>query len=534
MKNATIAILFLFILTARAIAQPVPTNDFPFKITVDEYIDKYWQIAVEEMYRSRIPASITLAQGIIESGNGNSRLALVGNNHFGIKCKKDWKGDTLRHDDDAPQECFRKYNSAHESYKDHSDFLKKGARYAFLFDLDIHDYKGWAHGLKKAGYATNPRYAEILIGVIERNNLHRFDHMKPGEKQMEQIAEQKKETIQQEQQKGFMINGVQAMVVAPGESYASIALANDMRVWQVYKYNDLAKDAQIKTGDTLYLKPKNYKGAVAEHIVFGNETMHIISQRYAIKLSRLLSLNRMQEGQEPEKGETIFLRSKRKTTPKLKQTNTTESEILVDNKVYDNAQKNIETTGPSLPKDPYDLEARGIKDPMAFIHEVQAGETLFGIAKRYNIQVDGLKDLNKLSSDIIKVGDRLVVNPNQPRLNKNEESIVPGYHIVVQGETLYSIAKLYGTTVDLIKAINELTSDTINIGDELVIIPRHGEKPGEQKVTDEADEAVYYIVREKETIYAISRKFGTTESELRKMNNLLDNTILVGQKLRVR
>lgn len=521
-------------LCTRAIAQPVPTNDFPFKITVDQYIEQYWQIAVEEMHRSRIPASITLAQGIIESGNGNSRLAMVGNNHFGIKCRKEWKGDTIRHDDDAPQECFRKYNSALESYKDHSDFLKKGARYAFLFDLDMHDYKGWAHGLKKAGYATNPRYAEILIGVIERNNLHRFDHMKPGEKQIEQIAEEKKDIILQEQQKGLVINGVQAMVVAPGESYASIALANDMRVWQIYKYNDLTKDAQIKTGDTLYLKPKNYKGAVAEHVVAGNETMHTISQRYAIKLSRLLSLNRMQEGQEPERGETILLRSKRKSPPRLKPTKVNENELLIDNKVYDDAQKNIETTGPALPKDPYDVEARGIKDPMAFIHEVQAGETLFGIAKRYNLQVDGLKELNNLKSDVIKVGDQLVVNPNQPRLNKNEESIVPGYHIVVQGETLYSIAKLYGTTVDLIKAINELTSDTISIGEELVIIPRHGEKPGEQKVTDEAEEAVYYIVREKETVYSISRKFGMTESELRKLNNLLDNTILVGQKLRVR
>jgi peptidoglycan endopeptidase LytF len=132
------------------------------------------------------------------------------------------------------------------------------------------------------------------------------------------------------------------------------------------------------------------------------------------------------------------------------------------------------------------------------------------------------------------MGDLLVINPNQPPLNKSEEAIVPGYHTVMQGETLYSIAKLYGTQVDLLKALNELDSDTIKVGDELVIIPRHNETPGEQKVTDDKNGPVYYIVREGETVYAISRKFGIDQSELRKLNNLMDNTLYVGQKLRVR
>jgi len=528
-----IGIVF-FWFTKLLLAQPVPTKDFPFKMTVEQYIDKYAQIAVEEMHRSRIPASITLAQGIIESGNGNSRLALIANNHFGIKCKKDWSGESIQEDDDAPQECFRKYNSPIESYRDHSEFLKKGSRYAFLFDLEPNDYKAWAHGLKKAGYATNPRYAEILISTIEKNNLHRFDLIKPGDTEKKEIAEEKKE--QKEKEKNILINDIPAIIVAIGESYTSISIANDMRVWQIYKYNDLQKNAVIKEGDTIYLKPKNYKSKTEFHLVGNKETMHIISQRYAIKLSRLLALNKMKEGEEPAYGEEIYLRKKRTTPPKLQPSlQPLPSDTLFDNKIYDDPKKNIETSTPVIPYNPYDVEAHGVKEPMAFMHEVQAGETLFAISKRYNVQLEGIRELNKLNGDKINMGDLLVINPNQPPLNKSEEAIVPGYHTVMQGETLYSIARLYGTTVDLLKALNELESDTIRVGEELVIIPRHNEKPGEQKVTDDEENGpIYYIVREGETVYAISRKFGIDQSELRNLNNLMDNTLYVGQKLRVR
>lgn len=534
MKFTTPVFCIAFLILAKLlVAQPVPTKEFPFKMTVEQYIEKYAQIAVEEMHRSRIPASITLAQGIIESGNGNSRLALVANNHFGIKCKKDWTGESIKEDDDAPQECFRKYNSPIESYRDHSEFLKNGNRYAFLFDLDQTDYKAWAHGLKKAGYATNPRYAEILINTIEKNNLQRFDLMKPGETEKKEIADEKKEELQRE--KNLIINDIPAIVVAKGESYASISIANDMRVWQIYKYNDLQKNAVIKEGDTIYLKPKNYKSKTEIHIVGNKETMHIISQRYAIKLSRLLAMNKMKEAEEPANGEEIYLRKKRTTPPKLQPLQQPlPSDTLFDNKIYDDPKKNIETSTPFIPYNPYDVEAHGVKEPMAFMHQVQAGETLFAIAKRYNVQLEGIKELNKLNGDKINVGDLLIINPNQPTLNKSEEAVVPGYHTVTQGETLYSIARLYGTTVDLLKALNELESDTIRVGEELVIIPRHNEKPGEQKVTDDENGPVYYIVREGETVYAISRKFGIEQSELRKLNNLIDNSLYVGQRIRVR
>lgn len=513
-------------------AQPVPTAEFPFKMSVEEYVGKYAPIAVEEMQRSRIPASITLAQGLIESGNGNSRLALIANNHFGIKCRKDWTGESITHDDDAPQECFRKYPTPLDSYRDHSQFLRSGTRYAFLFDLEITDYKAWAHGLKRAGYATNPKYAEILINTIERNNLQRFDGMKPAEPVVKKIEEEKREELKQE--KNISVNGVPAIVVAPGESFTSIALANDMRVWQLYKYNDLNKDAVLKPGDTLYTKPKNYKALADSCMVGSDDNMFVISQRYAIKLSRLLALNRMKSGEEPQVGESVHLRTKRVSPPTLRKQPLAIKDTLYDNEVYADPVKNIETARPVIPDDPYDVSMHGVKEPMAFFHIVQQGETLFSIAKRYNVQIEGIKELNKLITDAIKPGDKLIINPNQPVQNVNEESVIPGYHTVIQGETLYSIAKLYHTTVELLRTVNDLANDTIRIGDELIVLPRHGEKPGEQKVTDDVEGPVYYEVRQGETLFSISRKFSTDVDTLRKLNNLIDNTVLTGQMLRVR
>ncbi len=515
-------------------AQPVPTTEFPFKMTVEQYVEKYAPLAVDEMHRSRIPASITLAQGLLESGNGNSRLAMVANNHFGIKCKAEWKGETLNEDDDAPQECFRKYPTSLDSYRDHSDFLMKGQRYAFLFDLEPTDYKSWAMGLRKAGYATNPKYGEILIATIEKNNLQRFDQMKPTAVEVKEIAEEKKEMVQQQQ--NLVVNKIPATIVKPGESYASIALAYDMRVWQLYKYNDLYKTDYIHAGDTLYLKPKNYKGQVATHTVEGYETMHVISQRYAVKLSRLLKYNRMKEGQEPEKGQVINLQSKRADSVVLRVVPMPAMRVdtVIDNHIYEDPKKNVETSQPGIPNNEYDLELHGVKEDLAFFHTVQPGETLFAIAKKYNVQVDGIKALNNLHTDDIKAGVRLIINPNQPAIQPNEESVIPGYHQVRQGETLYSIARLYNLSLAELKALNELESDTIKVGEELIVVPLNGEKAKEEIANDNPDEPVYHLVKEKDTLYSLSRKYGVTPEQIRRLNGIIDNTIPVGAKLRIR
>jgi LysM repeat protein len=520
--------------TEFATAQPVPTTEFPFKMTVEQYVEKYAPIAVDEMFRSRIPASITLAQGLLESGNGNSRLALVANNHFGIKCKADWKGETLNEDDDAPQECFRKYPTPLDSYRDHSEFLMKGQRYAFLFDLEPNDYKSWAMGLRKAGYATNPKYGEILIATIEKNNLQRFDVVKPNAVEVKEIAEEKKEIVQQQQ--NLVINKIPATIAKDGESYATIASAYDMRVWQIYKYNDLYKTDYIHAGDTLYLKPKNYKGLVATHTVEGYENMHMISQRYAVKLSRLLKYNRMKEGQEPAQGQQIYLQAKRPDSVVLRNVPMPAMRVdtVIDNHIYEDPKKNVETSKPVMPNNAFDLESHGVKEDLAFFHTVQPGETLFSIAKKYNVQVDGIKALNNLHGDDIQVGSRLIINPNQPAIQPNEESVIPGYHQVRQGETLYSIARLYNISLAELKALNEMESDTIKVGEELIVVPLNGEKANEEIANDNPNEPVYHLVKEKETLYSLSRKYGVTPEQIRRLNGIIDNTIPVGAKLRIR
>lgn len=532
-KIVIIIIAYGLLGTPQGFAQPVPTTAFPFKMTVDQYVEKYSPIAVEEMHRSRIPASITLAQGLLESGNGNSRLALVANNHFGIKCKKDWTGESIREDDDEAQECFRKYPAPIDSYKDHSDFLMKNQRYAFLFDLDPTDYRGWAEGLKKAGYATNPNYPKLLMNLIERHNLQRFDGVKPTLRETEEIKQEQK--VQLAQHRAISVNGIPGLVAKGDDSYASIALENGMRVWQIYKYNDLKKDAEIKAGDTIYIKPKNYRGSVEFYTVTPGDNMHAVSQRFGIKLSKLYSRNRMKEGQEPETGEKLYLTGTRPSAPALRKASVEQVDSTYNTVIYDDPKKNVETTRPLLPEDEFKVNIPDNKNDMAFFHTVQQGETLFAIAKKYNVTVEGIKELNSLRSNDIAPGTRLIINPNQPPISEKEEAVVPGYHIVKQGETLYSIARRYGTTVLELRALNELTSDTLEVGYELVIVPLNGEKLQEETAPDlSSSEPVYHVVKEKETLYSISRKYNVPVADLRKQNNLMDNTISVGQKLRIR
>ena len=267
----------------------------------ESYIKQYRDLAVEEMKKYRIPASITLAQGLLESGAGQSTLARKSNNHFGIKCGSDWRGKTVSHDDDERGECFRAYKHPKQSYEDHSKFLANRPRYASLFKLDITDYKGWARGLKKAGYATNPRYAEQLIGIIELYDLHKYDK-KGGLKWM-------KENPNPHQT--YIANGLVYIVVRAGDSWKSISKELDISQKKLRKYNDLYKGYALQVGDILYLEKKNRK-AGKEHIVHvlrAGESMYSISQKYGIRLKNLYKLNKMDEDDPaPEVGTILRLR----------------------------------------------------------------------------------------------------------------------------------------------------------------------------------------------------------------------------------
>lgn len=285
----------------------------------EEYIRKYQLLAIEEMGRSGIPASIKMAQAILESGNGNSELALKSNNHFGIKCKTGWKGQKVYYDDDERGECFRKYKSVHESYIDHTNFLMTSPRYAFLFKLPPDDYKSWAKGLKQAGYATARHYDQTLIKLIEDNKLHRLDY----KQSFQPLAAQNvplnkgmsdKVTINPYNLRQVIkVNNLEAVIAAQGDTYEILAQSLGLEAWEMYKFNDRQAGYVPQPHEVIYIESKNKKAKRKNqfHTVNNGETMHYISQMYGVKLKPLYRRNRMQQGQQPAPGEVIYLRNKR-------------------------------------------------------------------------------------------------------------------------------------------------------------------------------------------------------------------------------
>ena len=324
--------------------------------TEDQYIQKFAPYAVEEMEKYQIPASITLAQGLLETGGGQSRLAQQGNNHFGIKCKEDWSGKTMSHTDDAPNECFRVYNDPKESYEDHSKFLRFRKYYQNLFNLDPKDYRAWAHGLKKAGYATNPRYAYILIDKIEKYRLYEFDNTNTKEALytvlklypelrndrifMAQVDQSKvkaepvtvkvpyQQTSYAQQQKkveqiksdaellqNILVknhpNGGRKFIVVPADTdVAFVADKYGIRESRLMKWNELS-EKKLRRNDILFLESKASTGNTETYRIQVGETMHDVAQKFGMKLSNLYSKNRMSYGEQPKVGQVIYLKKKK-------------------------------------------------------------------------------------------------------------------------------------------------------------------------------------------------------------------------------
>jgi len=321
-----------------------------------DYLNRYSALAISEMKRTGIPASITLAQGMVESNYGRSTLARKGNNHFGIKCHSDWKGGRIYHDDNRRGECFRSYRSDTESYRDHSDFLMKGSRYRDLFKLASDDYKGWAHGLKKAGYATDPNYPSMLIRKIEEYGLYRYDTgvsvaaQPPPQVSLSQpgppavvapgpAARPAKETADSSLKAGAVTrpeaevkpqpqaeepikvislsnsrikenNSVEYIVVEEGETFESIAEEFNLLSWEINRYNDLPPGTSVRPGQIIYLQPKRNRaaGGYSIHVVQAGDTMRSISQKYAVRLTALYKMNLMDEGTECVPGQKVRIR----------------------------------------------------------------------------------------------------------------------------------------------------------------------------------------------------------------------------------
>ena len=290
----TFVILFPFV----AVAVQAQTNAY------EEYINKYSDMAVEQMKQYRIPASITLAQGLLESGAGRSTLCRKANNHFGIKCGPGWKGPYFVQDDDYANEHFRAYKNARESYIDHSKFLQK-PRYAFLFNYSITDYKSWAHGLKKAGYATNPRYAYLLIDLIERYELHRFDSKKHSRSHKSKDG---KHTIEHTV---YFCNKNYYIVARKGDTFEKLSEETGVSVRKLVKYNELDKDYQLQDGDIIYLEKKQkkaddvFKGKLIK--VLAGESYYTIAQKYGIRLKYLYKMNNLSPDAQIYVGQELFV-----------------------------------------------------------------------------------------------------------------------------------------------------------------------------------------------------------------------------------
>ena len=366
---------------------------FSQKITAEEYIRTYKDNAIREMKRMGVPAAITLAQGLLETENGNSDLLKKSNNHFGIKCKSSWTAEGVSHDDDAVGECFRTYKDAEGSYRDHSNYLRGNDRYAFLFKLDPRDYKGWAYGLKKAGYATNPHYPDILIKNIEDNNLQQytlvavndvpvFDASKyqsdPEDKAFAELIKGKGTSNSQTAfvasapKEKIEINGSKAIYETKGRSLLAIATENNINLNKLLEYNDLQKDGLLEDDQYIFLEKKSKEGDKDFYVVQNNESLYDIAQKNGIRLQSLYEYNDLREDQK------VFAGSKLKLKPSL--------------------------------KDPTILTKETIEITTVKTYAVQPKEGLYTISKKYGVTIAQLREWNNLTDDNLKVGQQLIVS----------------------------------------------------------------------------------------------------------------------------
>ncbi len=397
------------------------------------YIQRFKDIAKKEMKQYGIPASITLAQGILESASGTSRLAREANNHFGIKCADDWDGERIYHDDDALNECFRKYKNPEESFVDHSKFLAERRRYAFLFRLPLTDYEAWAKGLKKAGYATDPSYPSKLIYLIEKYNLHQYD--KEVLKEMKIKTQEKVEKNKDEGEK--IIYEVQ-----PGETLYTISKKFGIPVKDIKEMNNLV-DFDIYEGQILVLKISEEQAAAHE------QSLHTQNE----------TENQGQVSTPVEK------------TPEPEKSGQEAVDQTVNEAVHNVSQGIEQQTNIQEDNHP---EKTTVPGGDYIMHQVQKGETLYSLSKKYHVHIDEIIDANQLEDPVLKSGQTLRIPVKKEKTEDNEgvkeeknQSNMPAYHIVQPGETLYRIHVKYNIPVKKLKELNNLKDNTIHVGQKL-------------------------------------------------------------------
>ena len=383
------------------------------------YIRTYKDIAIDEMQRSGVPASIILAQGIHETEAGTSELVRKSNNHFGIKCKENWTGSVVYHDDDERGECFRSYDKPEDSYKDHSDFLRNSSRYGFLFKLDPTDYYSWAYGLKKAGYATNVHYPQILIKLIEDYNLEQYTLIAMGRAVPAQetlMANDQGKTLSTRPINGslattdkervsvslpsvrayptgeFILNYTKVFFARAGSSLLSLAGEYNISLPRLLDFNDLKpEDLLLMKDQLLFLQRKRKVGNNEFHIVREGETLYDICQTEAIRYESLLELNLLKDGEQPAVEEKLNLQNPASSRPLLAMGKSGKPSLVYQ-------------PGPGNP------DAR--PNPPSLTHEVENGETLYSISKKYRVGPDKIMEWNKLASRELREGQELIIYKN--------------------------------------------------------------------------------------------------------------------------
>jgi len=486
-------LLFLLILSPAATAQ-----SSELKMA---YVEQYKAMAIENMHRTGVPASITLAQGILESGVGKSPLAVEANNHFGIKCHKEWTGPTFTMDDDEKNECFRKYATVLDSYLDHAAFLKSRPRYADLFKLDITDYKGWANGLKAAGYATNPNYAPLLIKQIEELGLSQYDQMTSEQlaalrnaAPVSKPAAVESTTVVATQaapvpcQPGvFKVNKVKVVCAKTGDSPLSIAEEHGLYAYQVLKYNDLTDETRFTPGELVYLQAKRKRAEVAEHVVGELESVRDLSQRYGISTAAIRRKNQLKAGEEFAVGETAYLINKRREKPKTR--TLAEIEKL-------KAERDRREAAQKKPAPPVTVPAKNAPAFAAPVEKTQPkpaavteSKTMLDI-KRPELEpaLDTSSAGSKSAKVEVKSETKIETKPEETKPKETpaekvasdvpvakESAPAPAAgltkkHLVVKGDTLFNISRRYGLTVAELRSLNNLTeADAIKLGMELIV-----------------------------------------------------------------
>jgi len=528
-----------------------------------DYIEKYKKIAQEEMERTGVPASIKLAQAILESDGGKSVLSRKANNHFGIKCGGDWNDRTFYRVDDekdkkgnAVESCFRVYKNPESSFIAHSEFLRGNKRYDFLFSFDHDDFRKWAHGLKKAGYATNPKYPALLIKIIENYSLHLYDDLfLPAEPPMmasndnavimEELARQNRKKAQRTSHrivKTAKVNDIDIVYAEANETPESIAAKTDVSLKRIMKYNEnlMNTDQTLLEKTVVFLQPKRraFRGRKKFHKVKNGETIAEISQKYGIRIDKLLKRNRLSDNEEPLEGAILKIRGKRVDESLRIPTREVGLAEAMSKTARDKAVDKYATSisdfeaPPSLNGETSNVQSKnkfGIERLRKNRSKPRQDNSIVEIKQRevtkrprieeekpvYRapISSDNYDTANESSNAQFKVdtAPAKIVNPStgnnpipssntsytqrytepnpttstptytetRPTIASPSTKVVPSttmpptvptkYHTIIKGETLYRLSKMYGKSVDYLKQVNNLSSNTLSIGQKLIV-----------------------------------------------------------------